>query len=253
MSRIFITGSSEGLGRNAALDLLHDGHQLVLHARNPHRADALNDLTARGVRIVVGDLARADGVRAVAEQVNSIGRMDAIIHNAGVVDGAALLPVNVVAPYLLTALIELPDRLVYLSSGMHRGGRADLTGADWSGTRATKTYSDSKLFITAFTMFLARTWPDTFSNAVDPGWVPTRMGGAGASDDLREGHLTQAWLAGSNDPGAEVTGGYWHHMHQQKPHPATLNQNFQDELIAQIADHTGVALPTPADRPGGES
>ncbi|MBT2534535.1 SDR family NAD(P)-dependent oxidoreductase [Arthrobacter sp. ISL-48] len=253
MSRIFITGSSEGLGRNAALDLLDDGHDLVLHARNPRRADALSDLAARGVQVVTGDLARTDDVRAIAEQVNSIGRMDAIIHNAGVVDGAALLPVNVVAPYLLTALIERPDRLVYLSSGMHRGGRADLTGADWSGTRATKTYSDSKLFITAFTMFLARTWPEVHTNAVDPGWVPTRMGGAGASDDLREGHLTQAWLAGSKDPGAEVTGGYWHHMHQQAPHPATLNQDFQDELIAQLADHTGVPLPIPADRLKGES
>ncbi|MBT2498575.1 SDR family NAD(P)-dependent oxidoreductase [Agromyces sp. ISL-38] len=253
MSRIFITGSSEGLGRNAALDLIEDGHELVLHARNPHRADALSDLTARGVQVVVGDLAHTDDVRAIAEQVNSIGRMDAVIHNAGVVDGPPLLPVNVVAPYLLTALIERPDRLVYLSSGMHRGGRADLTGIDWSGTRATKTYSDSKLFITAFTMFIARTWPDTFSNAVDPGWVPTRMGGPAASDDLREGHLTQAWLAGSDDPGAEVTGGYWHHMHQQAPHPATLNQGFQDELIAQLADHTGVALPTTADRLRGGS
>ncbi|MFF1602866.1 SDR family NAD(P)-dependent oxidoreductase [Streptomyces mirabilis] len=244
MSRIFITGSSEGLGRNAALDLLNDGHELVLHARNPRRADAMSDLAARGVGIVVGDLAHPDEVRAVADQVNSIGRMDAVIHNAGVSDGALVLPVNVVAPYLLTALIERPDRLVYISSGMHRGGRADLAGADWSGSRATKSYSDSKLFITAFTMFIARTWPSTFSNAVDPGWVPTRMGGRGASDDLREGHLTQAWLAGSDNPGAEVTGGYWHHMRQQSPHPAALDQDFQDELIAQLADHSSVALPS---------
>lgn len=244
MSRIFITGSSEGLGRNAALDLLHDGHELVLHARNRRRADALSGLTARGVRVVVGDLAHTDEVRSVAEQVNSLGRMDAIIHNAGVADGSSLLPVNVVAPYLLTALIERPDRLVYISSGMHRGGRDDLTGADWSGTRSTKTYSDSKLFVTAFAMLVARTWPETFSNAVDPGWVPTRMGGPAASDDLREGHLTQAWLAGSDAPGAKATGRYWHHMDQQAPHPATLNQGFQDELISQLANHTGVAHPT---------
>ncbi|WP_138732580.1 SDR family NAD(P)-dependent oxidoreductase [Modestobacter excelsi] len=244
MARIFITGSTEGLGRNTAHDLLDDGHELLLHARNPHRAEALSDLTARGVRVVVGDLAQTDDVRGVAEQVNAIGRMDAIIHNAGVANGAAILPVNVVAPYLLTALIERPDRLVYLSSGMHSGGRADLTGADWSGTRATKSYSDSKLFVTAFAMFIARTWPDVYSNAVDPGWVPTRMGGSGASDDLREGHLTQAWLAGGDDPDTKVTGGYWHHMRQQSPHPATRDEGFQDELISQLADLTGVALPT---------
>ncbi|MBT2521748.1 SDR family NAD(P)-dependent oxidoreductase [Arthrobacter sp. ISL-28] len=244
MARIFITGSSEGLGRNAALDLLDDGHELVLHARNPRRADALSDLAASGVRIVVGDLAHPDEIRALADQANRIGRMDAVIHNAGVSDGAPILPVNVVAPYLLTALIERPDRLVYISSGMHRSGRADLIGADWSGSRATKSYSDSKLFITAFTMFVGRTWPDTFSNAVDPGWVPTRMGGRGASDDLREGHLTQAWLAGSDHAGTEVTGGYWHHMRQQAPHPAALEQGFQDELVAQLADQTGVVLPS---------
>ncbi|MBT2586478.1 SDR family NAD(P)-dependent oxidoreductase [Arthrobacter sp. ISL-95] len=253
MSRIFITGSSEGLGRNAALDLLANGHELVLHARNPQRAQALSDLAGRGVRVVTGDLAHTDDVRAVAEQINSIGRMDAIIHNAGVADGAPILPVNVVAPYLLTALIERPDRLVYISSGMHRSGREDLTGADWSGSRATKSYSDSKLFITALTMFLARTWPDVRTNAVDPGWVPTRMGGSSASDDLREGHLTQAWLAGSKDPGADVTGGYWHHMRQQKPHPAALHQDFQDELVAQLGDHTGVPLPSPADQLSGQN
>jgi hypothetical protein len=43
------------------------------------------------------------------------------------------LPVNIVAPYLLTALIDRPQRLVYLSSGAHRSGRARLQGVDWSG------------------------------------------------------------------------------------------------------------------------
>lgn len=242
MSRILVTGSSEGLGRNTALDLLDDGHELVLHARNPRRAEGMSDLAARGSQIVIGDLSRADEVRAVADQANGIGRMDAVIHNAGVYQGAALLPVNVVAPYLLTALIERPDRLVYLSSGMHRGGKADLTGADWTGRHVTKSYSDSKLFVTALTMFLGRSWPEVFSNAVDPGWVPTRMGGRGAPDDLREGHLTQAWLAGTNGAGAEVTGGYWHHLRRQSPHPAALDQDFQDEMIGQLAEHTGVSL-----------
>ena len=57
--------------------------------------------------------------------------MDAVIHNAGVLGGPQVLPVNAVAPYLLTALIHRPERLVYLTSGMHRGGRARLTGIDW--------------------------------------------------------------------------------------------------------------------------
>ncbi|MET7542608.1 SDR family NAD(P)-dependent oxidoreductase [Streptomyces sp. NPDC005507] len=243
MARIFVTGSVEGLGRNAAEDLISDGHELVLHARNDRRADALGDLAAKGAHVVVGDLARMDEVRAVAEGVNRLGRMDTVIHNAGVLQGASLLPVNVVAPYVLTALIERPARLVYISSGMHRGGRPDLTDVDLSGARRTHSYSDSKLLVTALALFIARTWPDVFTNAVDPGWVPTRMGGAAATDDLRLGHVTQAWLAASNDPEAHVTGRYWFHQAQHQPAPATQDEAFQEELVDALGRYTGVALP----------
>ncbi|MEU1216974.1 SDR family NAD(P)-dependent oxidoreductase [Streptomyces sp. NPDC005791] len=243
MARIFVTGSVEGLGRNAAEDLISDGHELVLHARNDQRADALEDLVAKGAHVVVGDLARMDEVRAVAERVNRLGRTDAVIHNAGVLQGASLLPVNVVAPYVLTALIERPARLVYVSSGMHRGGRPDLTDVDWSGARQTHSYSDSKLFVTALALFIARTWPQVFTNAVDPGWVPTRMGGTAASDDLRLGHVTQAWLAGSNAPAVQVTGRYWFHQAQQQPAPATRDEVFQEELVDALARYSGVTLP----------
>ncbi|MEU9064219.1 SDR family NAD(P)-dependent oxidoreductase [Streptomyces sp. NPDC048430] len=242
MARIFVTGSVEGLGRNAAEDLISDGHELVLHARNDRRADALDDLAAKGAHVVIGDLAHMDDVRAVAKGVNRLGRMDAVIHNAGVEHGASLLPVNVVAPYVLTALIERPARLVYVSSGMHRGGRPDLTDVDWSGARRTHSYSDSKLLVTALALFIARTWPDVFTNAVDPGWVPTRMGGAAASDDLRLGHVTQAWLAGSNDPDVHVTGRYWFHQAQQQPAPATQDEAFQEELVDALARYTGITL-----------
>ena len=110
-----------------------------------------------------------------------------------------MLPVNIVAPYVLTALIDRPQRLVYLSSGMHRGGRSDLADLDWSGLRGTGSYSDSKLFVTTLALAVAGLWPDVCSNAVDPGWVPTRMGGRQAPDDLRLGHVTQVWLATSDD------------------------------------------------------
>jgi NAD(P)-dependent dehydrogenase (short-subunit alcohol dehydrogenase family) len=123
--------------------------------------------------------------------------MDAVIHNAGVGSGPHVLPVNVVAPYLLTALIDRPQRLVYLSSSMHRGGRASMTGMDWSGHHTTGSDSYSKLFVTTLAIAVARIWADVFSNAVDPGWVPTKMGGSGAPDDLRLGHLTQEWLVTS--------------------------------------------------------
>jgi NAD(P)-dependent dehydrogenase (short-subunit alcohol dehydrogenase family) len=214
----------------------------VVHARNRERLTAVRGVLDRGATAVVGDLSDPEETRDVAGQVNRLGQMDAVIHNAGVNAGANVLPVNVVAPYLLTALIQRPQRLVYLSSGMHRGGRASLTGMDWSGDRATGSYSDSKLFVTTLAVVVARIWTDVLSNAVDPGWVPTKMGGPGAPDDLRLGHLTQVWLATSDDPEARTSGGYWFHQRRAEPAPSVHDQRFQAQLLEELARFTGTRL-----------
>ena len=83
MAIVFITGSTDGLGRAAARALIDDGHQVTLHARSRERAAAVDDLASRSAGVVVGDLASTIETRRVADQVNAIGRMDAIIHNAG--------------------------------------------------------------------------------------------------------------------------------------------------------------------------
>lgn len=255
MPRIFITGSTDGLGRAAARTLMAEGHEVVLHARSSARAAVLADLAPRSAGIVVGDLSSAVETRAIADQVNKIGRLDVVIHNAGVYlersrgttpEGhAKTLAVNTLAPYMLTALIERPNRLIYLSSGMHRGGGGSLRDIDWVARRwePSRAYSESKLCVVALAFAVARHWPDVLSNAVDPGWVPTKMGGAGAPDDLEMGHLTQAWLAVSNDPAATVSGGYWHHRKQQTPAAEALDPDFQGQLIAKLAELTGVSLP----------
>src|SRR3954451_9756523 len=142
MARIFITGSADGLGRLAAQTLLDGAHEVVVHARDDDRLTAVRDLADRGAAAVVGDLADLGQTRSIAGQVNEFGRMDAVIHNAGVYTGRHILPINVVAPYLLTALIDRPRRLVYLSSGLHRSGRPSLTDMDWSGRTTTGSYSD---------------------------------------------------------------------------------------------------------------
>jgi NAD(P)-dependent dehydrogenase (short-subunit alcohol dehydrogenase family) len=226
----------------AAQTLLADGHDVVVHARNADRLKAMRDLQDRGAAAVVGDLSDPDETRRLADDVNGLGRMDAVIHNAGVYGSPEVLPVNVVAPYLLTALLDRPERLFYLSSGLHYGGRARLADIDWSGHRTPGSYSDSKLFVTTLAMLVARTWPEVFSNAVDPGWVPTKMGGAGASDDLRLGHLTQEWLATSDDPEARSTGGYWYHQRRREPHAMAHDQRFQDELLEDLVGFTTTRL-----------
>jgi NAD(P)-dependent dehydrogenase (short-subunit alcohol dehydrogenase family) len=182
MARVFITGSTDGLGRAAAKALIDEGHQVALHARSRERAVAVDDLASRSAGVVVGDLSSAVETRSVADQVNAIGPMDAVIHNAGISSTtgrsatqerhATIFAVNTLAPYLLTALIERPRRLVYLSSSMHRGGAGSLRDIDWIDRRwdSTRAYSASKLYVTALAYAIARRWPDVLCNAVDPGW-----------------------------------------------------------------------------------
>lgn len=254
MPRIFITGSTDGLGRAAAGVLIGDGHEVVLHARSRERAAALSDIAPGAAGVVIGDLSSGSQTRELANQVNEIGRMDAVIHNAGVflepsrsttAEGhAKTLAVNTLAPYMLTALIDRPDRLIYLSSGMHHAGAGSLRDIDWTTRRwnAAQAYSESKLHVIALALTLARVWPGVFSNAVDPGWVPTKMGGAAATDDLEMGHLTQTWLAVSNDAAAAVSGGYWYHRQRQEPAPQARDRAFQDQLMDRLAALTGLAL-----------
>jgi NAD(P)-dependent dehydrogenase (short-subunit alcohol dehydrogenase family) len=240
VASIFITGSADGLGRAAAQSLLDAGHHVIVHARSAGRLAAVQDLLDRGTESVTGDLSDMQQTRDVADQVNQLGPVDAVIHNAGVLHGPHIFQVNVVAPYLLTALIHRPRRLVYLSSGMHRGGHPRLEGLDQNAHKVT--YSDSKLHVTALAAAVARLRPDVFSNAVDPGWVPTKMGGPGAPDDLRLGHLTQEWLAASDDPEALTSGGYWFHQQRRKAHHAVQDERFQNELLDHLARVTGERL-----------
>src|ERR1700732_635487 len=207
MARILVTGSADGLGKMAARSLVDSGHEVVLHARNAARARQSAAAVPAARHVVVGDLSSIAETRAVADQANAIGPFDAVIHNAGVgnrelrietVDGLEhVFAINVLAPYLLTALIHRPRRLVYLSSGMHRWGNPDLADLQWRRRRweASQASSDSKLFDVVLAFAVGRRWPDVLSNALEPGWVPTKMGGAGAPDDLSLAPVTQAWVA----------------------------------------------------------
>lgn len=231
--RILVTGASTGLGLGAASALAEVGHDVVVHVRDASRPGSAE---SAWLGVVHGDLADLEQTREVARQANEYGRFDAVIHNAGVLRMPQVLAVNTVAPYVLTALMEKPTRLIYLSSSMHRSGSTDLGRMD----RGKVTYSDTKLYVTALSAAFATRWDGTVSHAVDPGWVPTRMGGRGAPDDLVAGAETQAWLA-THDV-TPATGGYWHHRALQKPHPATQDPAFQQALIRVLEARTGVTL-----------
>lgn len=256
MARVFITGSADGLGKMAAQLLIEQGHTVILHARNDARGqEALKGLPG-AESVVTGDLSSIRETRGIAEQVNALGVFDAVIHNAGVgyrepsrgatEDGLPhVFAVNTLAPYILTALIEKPKRLVYLSSMLHQQGDASLKDLAWKERpwQGQQAYSDTKFHDVLLAFAIARLWPDVQSNAVDPGWVATKMGGRAASDDLDQGHRTQAWLAVDDDP-AKVTGEYFYHMRRRTPKQATREAALQDKLVDACRRLSGIELPS---------
>jgi NAD(P)-dependent dehydrogenase (short-subunit alcohol dehydrogenase family) len=255
MSRIFVSGSSAGLGLMAADLLVGRGHRVVLHARNADRAEDTRRELPQTEAVVIGDLETIAGAKDVAIQVNALGHFDAVVHNAAVgyreghritSDGLPhVFAINTLSAYILTALIERPKRLVYLSSGMHHHAEANLDDIlwqkrHWNGAQA---YAESKLHDAMLAFAIARGWPDVLSNSLEPGWVPTNMGGPGAPDDMDQAHLTQAWLAAGHDAEAQVTGTYFYHLKRKEPNPQAYDPALQERLIAICTEISGVGLP----------
>ena len=255
MATVLVTGSADGIGRQTALDLVGGGHQVVLHARNEQRAEDARGAVPGAVGVAVGDLASLAGTRAVARTAADLGPYDVVVHNAGVggadqrsttEDGfERIFAVNVLAPYLLTCLLPAPGRLVYLTSGLQASGQPHLEDLQfeqrrWNGGQA---YSDSKLWDVVLAFAVARHWPGTLSNAVDPGWIKTRMGGSGAPDRLPLGAETQVWLATSDEPAATVTGRYFKRRQDLRAHSAAYDEDLQEGFLQVAARLTEVELP----------
>ncbi|GIF53824.1 short-chain dehydrogenase [Asanoa ferruginea] len=250
MSRAFVTGSSDGIGARIADRLADHGFDVVRHARDERRA---GQCRAAGVTdpFVTGDLASLAQTRALAA---GLGQFDVVVHNAGWVSRAASRPVtvdgleqtfqvNALAAYVLTALMPVPRRLVFVSSDSITGARIDLSDLQheraWTADTA---YADSKLAMTAIAFAVARRYPGALCNAVHPGWVSTKMSGDIAPLGLDAGADTAVWLATSTEPAALVTGTFFHERA-----PVTLNEQaddvaVQDALVARCAELTGVSL-----------
>jgi NAD(P)-dependent dehydrogenase (short-subunit alcohol dehydrogenase family) len=244
MARIFITGSADGLGQLSAKALIAQGHRVVLHARNEKRGQEALDKVSGAESVVTADLGSIDETKQLASKVNGLGMFDVVIHNAGVYNASAeeIFTVNTLAPYILTCLIRRPKRLIYLSSDMHLQGRSKLESFKTDISRIS--YSDSKLHVLMLCMAVARKWPQVYANALDPGWVPTKMGGQGAPDDMQKGYETQVWLAASNDEKAKVSGRYFYHRKESRHNAEADEVLLQERFLSLCKEITGVSFPS---------
>ncbi|KAF2847124.1 NAD(P)-binding protein [Plenodomus tracheiphilus IPT5] len=259
MARIFITGSSDGLGSTVAQRLVSRGHSVVLHARNSQRAhDAAAACPGADKTVVIGDLSDLSETKNVAEQVNKLGPFDCVMHNAGLYQGPyrktkegipALAAVNIVAPYVLTALIERPKRLVFVSSEMHQSGSASMDDVLWTkraegGWNETEAYCASKFHNIVFAKAFARRWADVKSNALDPGWVATKMGGSSASGSIEAAVETYVMLAEGEEEAAQTSGRYFRPgKREAQPQKAADDVGLQDQLMETCVNFAGVEIP----------
>lgn len=256
MSRIFVTGASQGIGAETVRQLLEMGHDVVAHARTITRAEQIR-ATARGVAgVAIGDLADMTSTRELARQANEHGPYDAIVHNAGLgggggarqtsADGLELIfQTNVVGPYMLTCLMPLAPRMVYLTSGLEADGRWRPDDLQWKSRpwHGMQAYSDTKLHDSMLAFELAARHPEIAVNAVDPGWIQTNMGGPSAPDPVNLGAETQVWLVTSDDPIARASGQFLKRREVLVPNPETRDPALRGALVAELERITGQALP----------
>ncbi|PLN76822.1 NAD(P)-binding protein [Aspergillus taichungensis] len=254
MARIFITGSSDGIGQAAGKILADRGHSVVLHARNADRAASTRQAVPKAEAVLVADLRSIAETKKLAEEANSLGSgsFDAVIHNAGIGYGStssreitadkisAVFSVNTLAPYILTCLMKKPkERLLYMSSDSHYGGDESLRNLTQS-----HSYSDSKLHAVMLANAFSRRWTDLQVVSMHPGWVRTKMGGSMAPGGMDKPAKALAdWAAGQGNLASLESGTFFTTRGAESPHPGAGNVKQQEKLLTVCQEVSGVSIP----------
>src|SRR3954463_14615486 len=230
---VVVTGSTNGIGESAAIELARRGDRIGLVARNPQKAEAtvakLKDAAPTATTdVFIGDLALMKDVRSVAAQINDrYERIDVLVNNAGIQlekqretsEGLPeMVAVNYLAPWLLTSLLHdklvssAPARVVVTASEAHRiGWGVDpptiLTDTSPFGRgRSLSAYGKSKLLDVLFTLELAERLAGTgvTANCCCPGMVATGLAGTDNFGERLATRLSSTPLMRRPEQGAKV-------------------------------------------------
>ncbi|CAI7626430.1 unnamed protein product [Penicillium pancosmium] len=234
MVRVFITGSTDGIGQAAAKLLIDHGHEVTLHARNTDRAASAQAALPKAKGVLVGDLKSISETKQLARDANAAGPFDAIVHNAGIGyevtsdNISAVFAVNTLAPYILTCLMDKPTtRLLFMSSDSHWGGDESLRNAEHS-----HSYGNSKLHDVMLAKAFARRWDDIQVISMHPGWVRTKMGGMAAPGSVSSSAKALAgWCSGENPLAKVKSGAFVTTGGESSPHSGSENVDKQEELL----------------------
>jgi len=266
---VLVTGATDGIGRETALELARQGARVLVHGRNLRRIEQTCEAIVALGRTplpapVQADFSSLSDVRSMVREL--AGRracIDVLVNNAGVymkerqtsADGFEMtFAVNHLAPFLLTHLLLDGEvgrslrRIVNVSSVAHLRGRLDLDDLGRTHARFDPygAYAASKLANVLFTVELARRLgPRGITvNALHPGVVSTKLLTEGfemhGPDSLTRGAATSVKLALAGDLG-DVTGRYFVHGKETQMNPIAADRAFARRFYEVSAELVGVA------------
>lgn len=249
---ILITGATDGIGRQTALELAGMGRTIYIHGRDQHRIMMTIDMIfnetgnseLHGLRYDFSSLAE---VSKMARDLKDI-KIDVLINNAGIFptepmisqDGLELMfAVNYLAHFLLTMrIIDKPKRVINVGSITH----ASYINFSTLGTvpnkfNAFEIYKTSKLCNFLFSYKLAREYRHFTSNVLHPGIVNTELNPLGYQD-VGYGAITPVYLA-TSDEVENITGRYFDNKKLAHPNAIALDKYYQDKLWGLSVQMTG--------------
>lgn len=257
--RVLVTGATDGIGRQTAIDLAARGARVVVHGRS---ADKVRDVVAAvpGAEGITADLASLAAVRGLAaEAADRFPDLEVLLENAGVYEPVRQLTVDgyertfainhlahfLLALELLPVLLAQPaPRVVVVASMVHQGGRIHWDDLDLArGYDAYDAYAQSKLANVMFAGALARREPRIAVNSLHPGVIATkllRVGFGAGGAPVGSGSATSVRLA--LDPElARVSGGYFASAEEARASAAGRDPAAQDRLWALSEARVGRA------------